>query len=147
MEDFKLFLETTAHQEAQKSLRRIPAAHRRLTRGFSFKFHTGDTLDGDDESIGKVVTGPRKAITVASPWYYPREFALLHEVGHLVWAKYVKGTPLEKKWRAAVSGAKKPVKQNDEELFCHSYAQYFSVNKMQKYNIPRWMAFVKSLPK
>jgi hypothetical protein len=68
MADFKTFLETSAHQETRKSLARLPAKHRALTRGFTFKFHTGDTLDGDDENIGRVdVSRKKKQIAVASP--------------------------------------------------------------------------------
>ncbi len=148
MADFKTFLETTAHQETRKSLARLPAKHRALTRGFAFKFHTGDTLDGDDANIGRVdVTRQKKEITVASPWHYPREFALLHEVGHLVWAKFVKGTPLEKKWMAVYRASKGRVRDNAEECFCHAYSQTYGVNKMKKFAIPSWERFIRALPK
>src|SRR5689334_22363781 len=95
---FLQFLESH-ESDAKQSLSLLPEKHRKLAKGFRLKFHHAGTLPGDGEHIGKVQDSPDKSITVASPWYYPREFALLHEVGHLVWAKYVKGTSLEKKWQ------------------------------------------------
>jgi hypothetical protein len=147
MDQFRQFLETTAHTEAIRSVRKLPAAYRKLLRGYTFRFQTGGTLKGDGDHIGVVQNTPTKKIVVASPWFYPREFALLHEIGHLVWAKYVAGTPLEKKWRSACSGAKTKIKQNAEEVFCHVFSQYYSTNKLVKFDYPHLLSFIRSLPK
>ena len=147
MGHFKEYMESN-EGDARASIRSLPKSHRALVRGFSLDFHPSGTLKGDDSHIGKVEDMPGKnKITLASPWFYPREFALLHEIGHLVWAKYVKGTKLEKQWNAICGRTKGKVKQNNEEVFCHSYANTYSHNKVVKHDHGNLESFIRKLPK
>src|SRR5262249_38344282 len=125
----------------------LPASHRALVRGFAIKFVNQPTIPGDDQHIGKVQDKPTKSITLAAPSFYPREFALLHEIGHLVWNKFVKGTGLEKKWLTIYKNTKGRVRQNAEECMCHAYASYYGHNKVEKHNFPAWDEFIRNLPK
>lgn len=147
MGQFKEFMESNK-SDAKTSIQNLPKSHRALVHGFGLNFDPNGTLKGDNEHIGKVENMPgKKKITLASPWYYPREFALLHEIGHLVWAKYVQGKPLEKHWSNICNKTKGKVKQNCEEIFCHSYANTYSHNKMTKHDHPELESFIKKLPK
>lgn len=147
MGHFKDFVESN-DSDARASIRKLPKSHRALVRGFSLNFHPSGTLKGDEGHIGKVEELPnKKNITVASPWYYPREFALLHEIAHLVYAKYLKGTDREKKWNALCMKTKGKVKQNCEEIFCHTYANYYSHNQVVKHDHESLEEFIKKLPK
>jgi hypothetical protein len=146
MGEFREFIESN-ESDAKASIRKLPRSHRALVRGFSLKFHPSGTIKGDDGHIGKVEDAPKKRITVASPWFYPREFALLHEIAHLVWAKFVKGKPLEKKWLRIYKNTKGRVKQNAEECFCHAYANYYGHNQILKHDHQAWDDFIRHLPK
>lgn len=146
MAEFKHFMESN-DSDAKASLRKLPSSHRALVRGFPIKFVSTGTIPGDKNHIGKVQDKPSKSITVAAPWFYPREFALLHEIGHLVYAKWVKGTPLEKKWNKIAGSTKGRVKDNFEELFCHAYASFYSHNQITKHDHKNWDSFIRALPK
>ena len=146
MGDFRDFFESN-ETDARASIGKLPRSHQALVRGFSLNFQPAGTLKGDDGHIGKVEDTPRRKITLASPWYYPREFALLHEIAHLVYAKWIKGTKLEKEWNRLCLGTKGKVKQNCEEIFCHSYASYYSHNKVVKHDHENLESFIKKLPK
>jgi hypothetical protein len=116
-------------------------------RGFDIKFQPNSTLKGDDEHIGRIENKPHKKITIAAPWFFPREFALLHEIGHLVWLKYIHGTPLEKQWKTLCKNTKGKVKQNSEEIFAHSYSTTYGHNKIEKHNHSKLIDFIMKLPK
>jgi len=146
MGGFKKFIESN-ESDARSSIRKLPKSHRALVRGFRLKFVGTGTIPGDDQHIGKVQDKPHRSITVAAPWYYPREFSLLHEIGHLTWAKWVKGTDLEKKWLTIYKNTKGRVRQNAEECFCHAYASYYSHNKITKHDHAAWDNFIRNLPK
>jgi len=147
MGEFKDYVESN-HSDAKASIRKLPTSHRNLVRGFAIKFVGHGTIPGDDQHIGMVKDKPYKSITVAAPWYYPREFALLHEIGHLVWAKWIKGTKLEKRWLTIYKNTKGRVRQDAEECFCHNYAQFYSHNKMTKFDHGEpWADFIRNLPK
>lgn len=147
MGHFKEFMESSKN-DAKTSIYSLPKSHRNLVRGFSLNFHHNSTLKGDDGHIGKVENMPgKKKITLASPWYYSREFALTHEIAHLVYAKYVKGTKLETDWNKLCSKTKGKVRQNYEEIFCHTYANTYVHNKFVKHTHSQLEKFILDLPK
>jgi hypothetical protein len=147
MGQFKEFMESN-ESDARETIRKLPKSHRQLVRGFSLSFHPNGTLKGDNEHIGKVENMPgKKKITLAAPYYYPREFALLHEIGHLVYARYVKGTKLEKQWMSMCGSTENKVRQSCEEIFCHSYANVYGHNKISKHDHSNLESFIKRLPK
>jgi hypothetical protein len=138
----------TEDGDVEKSLAKLPDSHRALVQGFKIEFEPHNTLKGDAGHVGVIMTHPRKLIKVASPWNYGREFALLHEVGHLVYEKYVRGTDLEKMWEK-IAGSVEHKKKNEppEELFCHAYANFYAKHKITIHDHDAWNEFIGRLPK
>jgi mRNA-degrading endonuclease RelE of RelBE toxin-antitoxin system len=147
MDSFKKFCETKAHDEAEKSLEKLPKGHRDLVKNYKFKFDSGVNLKGYPDSIGLIHLGnpDKKLIQVAAPWNYGREFAMLHEIGHRVYEQ-IMTKELKKKWSEIAKKNDKRVKQDDEELFCHAYANTYANNKITKHDCPEWEKFIKSIP-
>lgn len=144
MGSFKNFIEENG--DINKSLSKLPEAHRRLVKGYKIKFEPHNTLKGDDGHVGMIINKPNKVIRIASPWNYGREWALLHEIGHLVWAAFIKGTPFEQQWDHIAQNTKHKKKdENAEELFCHGYADCYCKNKIVIHHHPEWEQFIKSL--
>lgn len=129
------------------TLKKLPAQFRALVDGCDFRFEPSNTLAGDDGHVGEIdPSGKRKVVRVAGPWNYGREFVLLHEVGHRVWAKFVKGTPLEKEWSSLVDkNPKRNKEEGVEEQFCHAFACYFAKTKLVVLHHPTWMNFIKKI--
>lgn len=146
MERFKQFLENE-DEDAHKSLGKLPKAHQKLAHGFKLTFEPSHTLKGDDGHIGEIILDPKhKQIRVCSPWNYGRSFAFLHEIGHLVWANYVKGKPLEKEWNKLCEKVKDKKKDEPpEELFCHCYANNYVKFPLVIHDHPEWNKFIKNL--
>jgi hypothetical protein len=145
MKGFKDFIH---EDEAVKSaLKKLPKHHQKLLNGFEFRFQGGNTLKGDDGHIGSVVVNPKKIITIAAPWRYSREFTLFHEVGHLVWTMFVKGTPLVEEWSEIVKkNPDRKKSENDEENFCHSYAAHFAdEHAPEMHSNPDWAKFIEKV--
>lgn len=142
---FRDFLEASEEESNVKEmLAKLPDSHRALVKGYKWRFTAGNTLDKDDQHIG-LLNHKQKSITVAGPWNYGREFTALHEIGHRVWEKFM--TPdLKKEWSKVVKNTKHKVKQNDEELFCHAYANHFARNKIEVHSHPEWDSFMKKIP-
>lgn len=156
MSDFKLFLEAKIIDEegdVQKTLKKLPKSHRDLVAGYRISFIGKNTLS-DGQSVGSNHLKNKKMV-IASPWNFGREFALLHEIGHLVWEKLPE--PTKHQWKQLVQKnsskqiqqnpqAKDSLKQNPEEIFCHCYANFYSKHKNVTYNNLQWMKFIKNLP-
>jgi hypothetical protein len=145
MAEFKQYMKN--NDDIEESLKKIPKAHRALVHGFKINLEPTNTLHGDDGHVGVIMTDPHKEIRVASPWNYPREFAFLHEVGHLVYEKYVRGKDLEKEWSKIVKlnhGRKK--EEPDEENFSHAYAAYYCKHPPVTHHNEEWRKFIKNLP-
>lgn len=136
--NFKMFLEDSENGDLEKLLEKIPSSHKKLIKDFTFKYTKNNTLNGDKKHIGVI---HKDKIEVAAPWNYGREFATLHEIAHMVWA-YKMTDKLKKEWSKIVKNTKNKPKDTDEELFCHSYAQFYTKNKLIKYNIPEWNKFI-----
>jgi len=132
--------------DVNQTLKKLPKMHQKLLKGYTFSFQANNTLKGDGGHIGSNDLDT-KTIEIAAPWNYGREFALLHEIGHVIfmyliephkhrteqWEKIVRNTKAEK------------VNQIAEELFCHAYANTYAKNKVLVHNHPTWERFIKSL--
>jgi hypothetical protein len=133
--------------DVRKTIRKIPKSHARLVKGYKFKFQPSNTLKGDDGHIG-FIDEEEKTITIASPWNYGREYTLLHEIGHAVW-KYAMDDAKKSEWKKILGpvrkGHKKELDQNDEEIFCMTYAQAYANNKMTKYDHDELVSFVRKI--
>ena len=144
--NFKLFYESITpieKDDLKETLGKIPKEHRNIIKGYSFFCKSGNTLkDGEHVGYNDLMN---KRIVIATPWNYSREFTLLHEIAHLVWDRFVKPNDKKvKKWNKLVSSTKDKVKQNNEELFCHTYANYYVKNKVNNHHHEAWYDFIKN---
>lgn len=150
MTGFRSFLETLGvNGEIKDTLARLPKTHRALTKGYKFKFEDGCTLKGEKDAIGMIHLNNEKKreIHVAAPWRYGREFAMLHEIGHLVYEKWMGGNKeLKAKWQKIVNGTKDKLNQSAEENFCHAYAATYCKNPPSIHDHEEWKKFIKDLP-
>lgn len=145
VESFKKYYRE--EEDVKRTLAKLPKHYQELVKGYKFLFEPHNTLRGDDKHVG-IIDAEKKRVVISSSWAYPREHVMLHEVGHLVYQKYVKGTPLEKQWSDLVKKTPLPKKDKDtdEELACHAFAAYYTKNRVAKFDIPSWMDFIKNLP-
>lgn len=139
---FSLFVEQGENEDLTATLRKLPQSHRDLVKGFRFKMISGNTLKGDGDHIGYMDKGP-KEIVVAAPWNYGREFAILHEIGHLVWDRLP--NELKKHWTHIISKTKNKQDQEASELFCMAYSNFFAKNKIVIHDHPEWNDFIRKL--
>lgn len=143
--NFKLYLENTENcfRDVKKTFNKLPKSHYNLIKKYKIEFEPNNTLKGDDGHIG-FIDEENKKIKVAAPWNYGREFTLLHEVGHAVW-KYLVDNKNKKEWEKIVKNTKNKQKQNDEELFCMAYANYYAKHKIEIHNHENWNNFIKNI--
>lgn len=133
--------------DIKKTLAKLPESHAALVKGFQWKFHAGNTLNGDDQHVGYVDTHS-KEVAVAAPYNYGREFTILHEIAHRVWERFVAPDPrLVHEWKQIVARTKNKQKQGPEELFCHAYANYYVKNKIVIHDHPEWRQFIANIEK
>ena len=145
MSEFKQYMKN--NEDIENSLKKLPKGHRALVHGFKINLEPANTLKGDDGHVGVIMTDPHKEIRVASPWNYPREFAFLHEVGHLVYENFVRGENLEKEWaEICKQNPHRKKDEPDEENFCHSYAAFYCKHPPVVHYHPAWRKFIKNLP-
>lgn len=152
--NFKQFLESSKFSEdIEQTLSKIPAGHRTLVKGYKFKVEGDNTLKKDKKSVGEI-DEKKKTMTIAAPYFYGREFVVLHEIAHSVW-KYIMTPDLKKGWSAVVKKSKKlddkkldqsALDQNEEELFCSSYAAAYTKNPPIVFYQKPWMDFIRNLP-
>lgn len=150
MMNFKQFMQDNMDEEKgdiQKTLSKLPPSHASLVRGYKWKFHAGNTLNGDDKHVG-YIDDREKEIAISGPWNYGREFTILHEVAHKVWEKYIAPNPqLVRQWEQIVARTKNKQNQEPEELFCHAYANFYVKNKIVIHDHPEWREFIASVEK
>lgn len=141
----KLMSDSEEVTDIKKLLHKIPKSHAQLVKGYGWKFHPGNTLNGDEEHVG-YMDDLEKEIAVAAPWNYGREFTILHEIAHRVWEHLV---PEEKKkeWKEIVKRTDEKQEQSAEELFCMAYANNYVKNKIVIHDHEEWKEFIKGLPK
>jgi hypothetical protein len=146
MKGFKKYFKED--DDVEKTLQRIPKSHRDLVDGYKFLFEPHNTLKDDPGHVGLIRNHPQKEIIIASPWRHPREYTMLHEVAHLVYEKYIRGTKLEKEWEKIVKSTRNKKKdETAEELLCHAYANHYSEHKLVIHHHATWTKFIKNLPK
>lgn len=137
-------------KDAEGTLSKLPKAHRDLIKNYTFEKQIGNTLKGDGDHVG-VIDEKNKKITIAAPWSYSRSFTFLHEVAHAVY-KYKMTPESRKEWSDLIKKTKKDMpksdalNQNDEEIFCHCYANYYVTHKVMTYYNEKLMDFIKNLP-
>lgn len=142
--NFKLFIENNNQKDVEKTMAKLPKAHKKLISDYKLNFHPNNTLDGDSKNVG-VINTKNKKITVASPWNYGREFTFLHEVAHLVW-EHLLSEKDKKVWSEKVKkNEKRNKKESDEELFCMAYANHYANNKIVIHTNDDWSDFIKSI--
>jgi Zn-dependent peptidase ImmA (M78 family) len=140
--NFKIFLENTEiSSDIKKTLSKLPKNHYNLIKDYKIEFQPNNTLQGDSGYIG-FIDEEKKKIVIASPWNYGKEFTLLHEIGHAVW-KYIVNKEDKKEWKEIAKNTKQKQKQNNEELFCMAYANYYAKNKIEIHNHEKWNKFIK----
>ena len=151
---FKLFIESEEQKDILQTLAKLPIQHRNLVKGFDWRLEGGNTLKGDSQHVG-YMDDHDKEIAVAAPWSYSRSFCALHEIAHQVFEHLP--PELKHQWDALIQKtkheqiAKNPenkdaLNQSSEEIFCHSYACYYSKHKVLTYYHPAWMKFIEQLP-
>jgi hypothetical protein len=143
--NFKIFLENSENYSAdvKETFKKLPRKHFSLIKDYKVEFEPNNTLEGDSGHIG-FIDEEKKQIKIAAPWNYGREFTLLHEVGHAVW-KYLVNQKKRKEWNEIVKQTKDKQKQNDEELFCMAYANYYAKHKIEIHNHENWNKFIKNI--
>jgi hypothetical protein len=142
MKGFKDFV--TEDEDVEKTLSKLPRHHQELVKGFKFLFEPHNTLKGDDGHVGVITNSPRKIIRVAAPWRYSREFTVIHEVAHLVYEMFVKGSQTEKDWeKLSLSTKNRKKDESAEELFCHGYAAMFAQFPPEIHYHQEWIKFMK----
>lgn len=153
MNGFKIFIETEEEDNVKEIISKLPKSHQKLLDGYKFKFTAGNTLNGDNDHVGYI---HKDKIVVAAPWNYSRGFVVLHEIAHLIYEKLV-SSKLKKEWSSLLKKTKQghmkanpkvksAINQNDEEIFAMSYANFYTKHKVETYNHPEWMGFIKKLP-
>lgn len=144
MKSFKDFV--TEDEDVAKTIARLPMQCQKLVKGYKVQFEPHNTLKGDKGHVGMITNTPEKLIRIASPWRYGRQFTLLHEIGHLAYEAYIRGTPLEKKWeKLAFSVENRKKDESAEELWCHSFAAVYCDHPPAIHYHPEWVRFIKNL--
>lgn len=144
MKGFKQFV--TEDEDVSKTLAKLPAHHRELLKGYKFLFEPHNTLQGDDGHVGMIVNQPKKIIRIAAPWNYGREFTVLHEIAHIIYEMFVRGTELEQAWaKLALSEPNRKKDEPPEELWCHCYASMFVKYPPMIHHHAEWVEFIKKI--
>ena len=142
---FKEFLvENENMKDAQKTLSKLPKSYQALIKNYKFEFQPNMTLNGDKRHIG-IIDEKNKKITLAAPNFFGRDFVLCHELAHCIWKTLL--PEMKEKWHKIAKPYLKELKDTSEEIFCHSFANYWCHNPLVKYDIPVLKNFIKNLPK
>lgn len=142
--EFKQFIENSEQNDVKNSIKKLPKSYQKLVNKYEIKFEDGHNVKHDKDSIG-FIDEEKKVITIASPWNYGREYTLLHEIGHIIW-KYVVDNKRKTEWTTIVKNTKNKQKQNDEELFCMAFANYYAHHQIVIHHHDEWQKFIKNLP-
>ena len=139
----KFFNKSEEEKDIESTLNKLPKHHRSLVDGYTYKFHNGNTLDGDSNHVG-YMDPQKKEIAMAGSWKYPKEWIFLHEIAHRVWDNLV-GEEKRKEWEEIVKDTKNKQNQSADELFCHAYAANYSSHKIKIHHHPKWIEFIKNI--
>lgn len=142
MKNFKQFLtESEEKDNIENLLKKLPKKLRNSIKKYKFDYQSGMTINGDKEHVGKIDSS-KKTITISAPFFFSREFTTLHEIAHFFWEKFLTKQQKEE-WG-------KLIKQNDlnkEEIFCHSFSNFFSKYPLLKYNNDKTIKFIEKVLK
>jgi hypothetical protein len=143
--DFFTLSEEQEDKDLQNTLEKIPKKHRALVKNYKFKWQGGNELKHDKGHIGEI-DRDKKTVTVAAPWNYGREYTTLHEIGHLVWDRFISKQD-KQRWEEIVKKTpmKKGDRQNAEELWSMAYANHYAKNKVVKFTHDSWDKFVEKI--
>ena len=151
MDNFKLFLESEEEKDVKSLLSKLPKKHQKLMDGFDFTFTPGNTLKGDKEHIGYIY---KNKVVVAAPFHYSRSLTICHEIAHQIF-EHLMTSSLRKEWssllkktmpdqiKAQPKQNQSALKQNDEEIFCMTYAATYVKHPPSTYLNPEWQNFIK----
>ncbi len=139
----KFFDKSEEEKDIEATLQKIPAKHRTLLQGYTYEFHNGNTLDGDNDHVG-YMDPKHKVIAMASSWKYPKEWVFLHEIAHRVWDNLVDNEK-KQEWQSIVKRTDNKQNQSADELFCHAYAANYASHKIKIHNHPEWIEFIKNV--
>lgn len=140
MGDFKKYFED---EDVKKTLAKLPQAIQELVKGYKISFQPRNTLAHDKQHVGMITNHPKKEINVSSPWNVGREFTLLHEISHLAYEKWIRGSKWEKEWEGIVKDTKDKKKdETPEELWCHHFANSFVKYPLVIHSHPTWKAYL-----
>lgn len=140
---FKDFVKQSDKKDVEKAIKKLPEKHKKLIKDYTLKFEEEFTLKKDPNHIG-LIDEKNKLIIIASPWHYSREFTMFHEIAHAVW-KYIVKKEEKKEWSKILENTKNKQNQNNEELFCMAYANYYSKHKVEIHNHKSWNEFIKKI--
>lgn len=145
MERFEDYFYTKENKDVEETISKLPKNHQKLVSDYEIIFEPNNTLYKDKKYIGTLTD--KKLIIVAAPWRYGREFTFLHEIGHIVYQKYLENNEqLLKKWTTIVNNTKnKGKKESVEEYFCHAYANQYATVKIVAYDHDSWQKFIREL--
>jgi hypothetical protein len=146
MKGFKQYV--TEDEDVANTIAKLPKDFQELVKGYKFLFEPHNTLKGDDGHVGMITNKPKKIIRIAGPWRYSRDFVVLHEIAHLVYEAYIRGTSLEKEWEIIAKNTKnKKEDETAEELMCHAFAATYCEHPPVIHYHPEWVKFIKKLSK
>lgn len=144
--NFKNFIiESNEYEkDIKRTIAKLPSKWQKLLKGYKFKFQPGNTLKGDDGHVG-VLDPEKKTVTLAAPWRFGREFTLLHEFAHQVWATL--STDIKKEWKKIFNKANKKEhhQPSAEELFCMVFAASVCEHPPVTFHKKEWISFIKKL--
>jgi hypothetical protein len=143
--EFKKFLNDSIKSDLEKVLEPLPKGHKELLAGYKITFEPGNTLHKDKDHIGEI-DERTKTIRIAAPLNYGRSHAILHELAHLVWERFV-NNKLREEWSQIIKNTKNKQNQEAEELFAMAYASHYAKNKISIHDHPEWHKFIQKLPK
>lgn len=143
MRSFIQFVEQKSEEEKnlQNTIAKLPKKYQKLLKSFNIKLTCKNTLNGDEDHIGVI---HKFDIEVAAPWNYGREFTFLHEIAHLIWEKSITNEQ-KKEWKNLARLYKGKPKMDEEELFCMFFASNYANHRIETYNNPKLINFIKSI--
>jgi hypothetical protein len=143
--DFRNFINESIKSDLDEVLRPVPKSHKALLAGYKITFEPDHTLDGNNKHVGEI-DEEKKTIRIAAPMNYGRSHAILHELAHLVWERFV-GNELRAEWDKILKNTKNKQKENDdEELFAMAYSTHYAVNKISIHDHKSWHKFIEKVP-
>jgi len=142
--DFKEFLIESEQSDIKDTLKKIPAIHAKLVKNYDISLEDGNTLKKSSQHVGEI-DEKKKKITVVGGWHYGKEIILLHEIAHCVW-QYLMSKEQKKNWSKLIKDNNiKNKQENEEELFCMTYAATYAKHPPKTYHNEILIKFIKTV--